>query len=172
MKPVARKNGLLQRELADEVVVYDQERHEAHCLNRTAAVVFRNADGRRSVADLAALLSPDAGPEAEGLVELALGQLGEAHLLESAPPPVPDHSLARRDVMRRVGIGAAVLLPLVSSVLAPSPAEALASCVVGVGACNGQPAGTPCTCGPGPPCLGVCQAGASPPADNFCSEGC
>ena len=172
MKPVARKNGLLLRELADEVVVYDQERHEAHCLNHTAAIVFRHADGRRSVADLAALLSPDAAPEAEGLVELALGQLGEAHLLEGAPLPAPDHGLARRDVMRRVGIGAAVLLPLVSSILAPSPAEAAATCAVGALACNNQPVGTPCTCGPGPPCLGVCQAGATPPTDNFCSEGC
>jgi hypothetical protein len=158
MKPVARKNGLLVRDLADEVVVYDQERHEAHCLNRTAAVVFRNADGQRSIGDLATLLTTDAGPEAEGLVEMALGQLGEAHLLEGAPPPVPDAGLARRDAVKRVGIGA-VLLPLVTSILAPSPAEAAATCLVGAGACAGQPNGTPCTCTV-PPCLvGSCQGG-------------
>jgi hypothetical protein len=56
MKPVARRNGLVVRDLADEVVVYDKERHEAHCLNGTAATVFRNADGRRSVSDLALLV--------------------------------------------------------------------------------------------------------------------
>jgi hypothetical protein len=164
MKPVARKSGLVVRNLADEVVVYDQERHEAHCLNRTAAVVFRHADGRHDVSDLAALLSADGAPGAEGLVEMALGQLGEARLLESAPPSEPGPGLARRDAIRRVGLGAAVLLPLVTSVLAPSPAEAAATCAVGAGACAGQPDGTPCTCTT-PPCLSTCQGGS-------CLEGC
>jgi hypothetical protein len=166
MKPVARKSGLVVRDLADEVVVYDRERHEAHCLNRTAAIVFRNADGRRSVSDLAALLGAEGAPEAEGLVRMALGQLGEAHLLESAPPAAPQPGLARRDVMRRVGIGAAVLLPLVTSILAPSPSEAAATCV-GPGGCGSQLDGTACNCGNpadcGTNCIclgGVCQ-GAS-----------
>jgi hypothetical protein len=157
MKPVARRNGLVVRDLAEEVVVYDLERHEAHCLNRTAAVVFRGADGRRSVGDLAALLHADAGPEAEGLVEMALGQLGDARLLESAPPAT---GLARRDVMRRVGIGAAILLPLVSTILAPSPAEAAATCIDGTvpGACTGNN-GTQCHCGFPADCTCTCIAG-------------
>jgi hypothetical protein len=158
MKPVARKSGLVVRDLADEVVVYDTDRHEAHCLNRTAAVVFRHADGKRDISDLAALLSADGAPGAEGFVGMALGQLGEAGLLESAPssPTVP--GLARRDAMRRVGLGAAILLPLVTSVLAPSPAEAAATCVVGDAGCavGPQPPGTPCTCTV-PPCLGTCD---------------
>jgi hypothetical protein len=160
MKPVARKNGLVVRELADEVVVYDQERHEAHCLNRTAAVVFRHADGRHDVSELAALLSADGAPGAEGLVEMALAQLGEARLLESAPPPsASEPGLARRDAMLRVGLGAAVLLPLVTSILAPAPAEAAATCAEGFGACAGQPDGTPCTCTT-PPCLSSCFGGS------------
>lgn len=158
MKPVARKSGLVVRDLADEVVVYDRERHEAHCLNRTAAIVFRNADGRRSVSDLAALLGAEGAPEAEDLVRMALGQLGDAHLLESTPPPVRQAGLARRDVMRRVGIGAAILLPLVSTILAPSPSEAAATCAVGPGACSTQPDGTQCTCTT-PPCLANCVGG-------------
>ena len=158
MKPVARKNGLVVRDLADEVVVYDQERHEAHCLNSTAATVFRNADGRRSVSDLALLLGAD-GPGAEALVEMALGQLGEARLLESGPSFASEPGLPRRDAMRRVGLAAAVLLPLVTSILAPTPAEAAATCVVGDAGCTTplQPPGTGCSCAPPPPCLGVCD---------------
>ena len=163
MKPVARKNGLVVRDLADEVVVYDQERHEAHCLNSTAATVFRNADGRRSVSDLALLLGAD-GPGAEALVEMALGQLGEARLLESGPSFASEPGLPRRDVMRRVGLAAAVLLPLVTSILVPTPAEAAATCADGAGACSGQPDGTPCTC-IGPPCLSSCLGGV-------CLAGC
>ncbi len=158
MKPVARKSGLVVRDLADEVVVYDTERHEAHCLNRTAAVVFRHADGHRDVSDLAALLSADGAPGAEGFVEMALGQLGEARLLESAPPSISKPGLARRDAMRRVGLGAAVLLPLVTSVLAPSPAEAAATCQTPPSPCAGQSNGTPCTCST-PPCLSSCLSG-------------
>jgi hypothetical protein len=160
MKPVARKSGLVVRDLADEVVVYDQERHEAHCLNRTAAVVFRHADGRHDVSDLAALLSADGAPGAEGLVEMALGQLDDAHLLEGAPPPVHEHGLARRDVMRRVGLGAAVLLPLVTSVLAPSPAEAAATCVNGgAGGCTGND-GASCYCASSADCTCTCIGGS------------
>ncbi len=157
MKPVARKNGLVVRDLADEVVVYDQERHEAHCLNSTAATVFRNADGRRSVSDLALLLGAD-GPGAEALVEMALGQLGQARLLESGPSFASEPGLPRRDVMRRVGLAAAVLLPLVTSILAPTPAEAAATCAVGPGACAAQTDGTSCT-GTVPPCLSSCMSG-------------
>jgi hypothetical protein len=157
MKPVARKNGLVVRDLADEVVVYDKERHEAHCLNGTAATVFRNADGQRSVSDLAVLLGAD-GPGAEGLVEMALGQLGEARLLEGDPSPVSERGLPRRDAIRRVGLGAAILLPLVTSILAPTPAEAAATCVVGDAGCASETDGTPCTCTV-PPCLGACVGG-------------
>ena len=163
MKPVARRTGLVVRELADEVVVYDEERHEAHCLNSTAATVFRNADGQRSVSDLAAVLGGQ-GAEAEELVRMALGQLGDARLLETPHAPAPEMGLARRDAMRRVGLGAAILLPLVTSVLAPTPAEAAATCAEGAGACSGQSDGTPCTCTV-PPCLGTCVGGT-------CSEGC
>ena len=53
MKPQSRRSGLLIRELPDELLVYDQEQHRAHCLNRTAALVFRHADGTRTAAELA-----------------------------------------------------------------------------------------------------------------------
>jgi hypothetical protein len=167
MKPVARKGGLVVRDLADEVVVYDTERHEAHCLNRTAAVVFRHADGQRDVSDLAALLDPDGTSGAEGFVEMALAQLGEARLLENAPPSGFEPGLARRDAMRRVGLGAAILLPLVTSILAPSPAEAAATCVDGNGGgCVGND-GANCHCGIPGECPGSCVC-----SGGSCIGGC
>ncbi|MBV9278705.1 MAG: hypothetical protein JOZ41_01360, partial [Chloroflexi bacterium] len=45
LAPRARKNGLIVRELEDEVLVYDLERHRAHCLNRAAGLVWKHADG-------------------------------------------------------------------------------------------------------------------------------
>ena len=82
----ARATGLVVRDLTDEVVVYDKERHQAHCLNRTSAFVFRHADGRRTAADIAALLGPGAD---EDLVETALDQLAAAGLLEAVPLRLP-----------------------------------------------------------------------------------
>src|SRR5512141_2061018 len=106
MRPVARRDGLLTRELKDELLVYDTTQHRAHCLNRTAATVFRNADGTRTVADLALLLAPDVDrATGESIVEEALARLGEAALLEGEPA-APRWS--RREVVRRVGIGAAL----------------------------------------------------------------
>jgi hypothetical protein len=73
MKPQARRNGLVVRELPDELLVYDTTQHRAHCLNRTAAVVFRHADGTRTISDLAPLVGGDAGPaEGEAAVQMAL----------------------------------------------------------------------------------------------------
>lgn len=166
MNPVARKSGLVVRELSDEVVVYDLERNEAHCLNATAAAVFRAADGRRSLAQIARHLASTVEPGAdEALVGLALEQLALVHLVEQEPPSPRSGGVSRREAMRRVGIGAAVVLPLVTSVLAPTPAEAAATCVA---SCAGKPAGTPCNvCGLGaPPCTDSCDGAGS------CSDGC
>jgi hypothetical protein len=87
MKPLTRRDGLLLRELPDELLVYDTKQHRAHCLNRTAATVFCRADGTRTVADLGRLLDPDAPrPAGEAAVLMALERLDEAGLLEGGPP--------------------------------------------------------------------------------------
>ena len=62
-------------------------------------------------------------------------QLGEAHLLDPEPieadgsPDSPPAATSRREAMRRVGLGAAVLLPVVTSLLVPTPAEAANTCI-------------------------------------------
>lgn len=154
MKPQSRRSGLLLRELPDELVVYDQERHTAHCLNRTAALVFRHADGTRTPAELSALPGADAE-----VVRLALAQLEDAGLLEpSAAEPAAQaaEGMSRREVARRMGIAAAILLPAVATIVAPTPAEAAATCVT---SCSGQPNGTPCTCLGENPCFRSCVSG-------------
>jgi hypothetical protein len=150
MPPRARARGLVLRELKDELIVYDKETHRAHCLDRTASLVFRSADGRRSVADLAELLAEKtSGPADPSLVRCALGSLDEAGLLEdrgSSPEEwrASDSALARRDVLRRVGIGAAALVPVVISLLVPTPAEAAATCLRQQDCVSGVNDGEPC----------------------------
>jgi hypothetical protein len=159
MKPQTRRSGLLIRELPDELLVYDQEQHRAHCLNRTAALVFQQADGTRTLDELARVLDPAAaaGPDAVSAVTLAVAQLAAAGLLEgSLLPDGPATSLSRRDVARRFGIAAAILLPAVATLVAPTPAEAAATCVQ---SCAGQLNGTQCTCTGETTCTLFCVSG-------------
>jgi hypothetical protein len=155
MKPLARTKGFVVRDLSGELIVYDLDRHEAHCLNATAAVVFRHADGQHTPGQIAAHLGVS-GRGGTDVVDMALEQLAGAGLLEHAPPP-DEAGLSRRDVVRRVGLGAAVLLPLVTSVLAPTAAEAAATCVE---SCFGEDDLTPCTCFGEAVCTAECVGGA------------
>jgi hypothetical protein len=141
MNPLARTEGLVVRELSDELVVYDTTSHHAHYLNATAAFVFRHANGRRSVRDLAALLPTGGADAGEGLLRSAVEQLAEAGLLAPEAPTGPVRS--RREVLRQVGIGAALLAPVVTSLLVPTPAEAAATCIP-VTSCTDSNIGQPC----------------------------
>jgi hypothetical protein len=127
MRPQARQDQLLMREVGDELVVYDQERHRAHRLNRTAALVWRHCDGQTTVAELAELLHHEFNlPANEEVIWLALDRLEKAHLLqERLPRSTKAAGVSRRQVMRRLGRTAAVaLLPVVATLVAPTPAMA------------------------------------------------
>ena len=149
-RPRARKDGLVVRELADEVLVYDLERHRAVCLNRAAAVVWRGCDGRTGIDGLTRRLSAELGETLTAdVVWLALDQLGRDRLLvERARRPADAPTLTRRELMKRVGLAAAVALPVVTSIVAPTSAQA-ASCLP-----TGASCGTSAQC-----CSGVCNAG-------------
>lgn len=94
----------------------------------------------------------------EQVVWLALDQLSRSHLLEvtnghmlwlaSIPGPT---NVSRREAVRRIGLGAAIALPVVISMTAPTPAEAAVSC------------GGPCkVCNTGVDCCGICSAANVP----------
>ena len=121
--PRARRTDLILQELPTELLVYDQKSHRAHCLNASAASVFRSADGSLSVAEIARAASDHLGaPLSEDLVWIALRELDENSLLETALPLVPQGP-SRRDVIA-AGAAAAVMLPVVLAITAPTPAYA------------------------------------------------
>ena len=156
MKPLARTEGLVVRELPGELVVYDRQRHQAHCLNATAAQVFKLCDGRTTVEELARRLGRELdGPADEKLVWLSLERLERAHLLQERPAaPASVGRYSRRELVRRVGLAAAVL-PAVATILAPTPAQAAVSACVLNTDCEGADF-TPCDCVDGTICDGQC----------------
>ncbi len=160
MRPQRRVEGLLLRELPGEIIVYDLEEHRAHCLNRAAALVFERSDGETSVRELARILRRELGAPADmGWVELALEKLGEAGLLRDVAdePARSGARSSRREMLRRAGFASTAALPIVLSIVAPTPAMAAATCVVGNGGCAGSGFGTPCNCGVPADCQGGCS---------------
>lgn len=50
--PRSRSENIIVQEIGDETLVYDVSSREAHCLNRTAAMVWRACDGTRTKREL------------------------------------------------------------------------------------------------------------------------
>ena len=149
LMPEARKEGLIVRELSGEVLVYDRDRSKAHCLNSTAALVWQYCDGKTPVSQIARTIESAINvPVDEGVVWLGVEQLNKSKLLKSTTVPNKMSGLSRRDVMKRIGLAAAVALPVVTSIIAPSAAQA-ANCL---------PSGQGCTSS-AQCCSQVCSGG-------------
>lgn len=124
--PVSRKDDILVQELKGEVLIYDLKINKAFCLNETSAIVWQLCDGNNSVADISRKFSKELNsPVTEDLVWLALDQLKQENLLSNSEEIVPEfNGMSRREVIRKVGLGTMVAIPIVSGLIAPTAAQA------------------------------------------------
>lgn len=121
----ARTEELIIKELDGELAVYDEREHRAHELNATAAAVWRKCDGETPLEQIASEIAAETElPQDEEIVRMALDQLSRAGLLEQAPK-LEGH-ISRRHVIQRLGLAgtAALLLPAVTTIVAPTRAMA------------------------------------------------
>lgn len=126
--PTARKTGLVIQEVPEEVLVYDMNTNKAHCLNKTAALVWRSCDGSRTVSEIADHVGSLAGEKVtDDFVWLAIDQLNANDLLEKEIE-ADFKGLSRRDVIKRIGLTSMVALPVIASLVAPPTAMAASSC--------------------------------------------
>jgi hypothetical protein len=139
------------RELGDELLVYDLERHKAYCLNQVAMQVFRHCDGETTIPDMARRVGDALGLAIdEQAVRLGLVRLEKAHLLDG-PVGLTVHT-SRREMLRTLGRAAAVVVPLVTAITVPTSAEAAnTGCIPLNGRCEPEPN----RCCPGLQCTGV-----------------
>ena len=157
---MARQEGLVIQELPDEILVFDLETNKAHCLNQTAAFVWKSCDGEKSVTDIVRLLGNESGnPVPEDLVWLAIDQLNENNLLNE-PVTANFKNQTRREVIKRIGLAAVIALPLVSSLVAPTAALAAG--------CSSAANNTGAGCG-GP--MSICCGGVCCTQQNACGAG-
>jgi len=119
--PLARTKNLVVQDVANESLVYDESSHEAHCLNKTAALVWRHCDGRTTVDEMVAILHRSLGtPNDSAVVELALEQLQTAGLVnERVVSFTGQPNMARRRLLSRLSVAgmAMALAPLVTSIM-------------------------------------------------------
>lgn len=147
--PAARQADLIIQEVPEETLVYDLKNHKAHCLNRTAALVWKHCDGKQTASEVARKVEKELGaPVSTEVVWLAVHQLEKKKLLQEPVERFYGASrVSRREVVRRLGITAAVALPLVTSILAPQAVQAASGCVGLDGRCE-----TTADCCPGLEC--------------------
>ena len=162
--PAARRDEIIAREVDGELLIYDHLRDKAHCLNETAAAIWKRCDGQTTAREITEALAREHGGSVDqNIVWLGLDELRRKNLLidsqtwprassgsSSSQEPLAGKSfLSRREAIRRIGLGAAIALPVVITITAPTPAEA--------GSCKsaGQPCGTGGQC-----CSGVCSGGS------------
>jgi coenzyme PQQ synthesis protein D (PqqD) len=141
--PQARTENLVIRELDDEILVYDMTRDKAHCLNQTAALIWRQCDGKTTGTQAARALGKELDTMVDAdLVWLAVKQLQKFHLVDgSGKSP----SVSRRDLVLKYA-PLAMALPVIMSISTPTSAQAAT--------CGGQ--GAPCG-GTNPPCCPGCS---------------
>jgi hypothetical protein len=121
--PRARRDDLLVETVGEELLLYDQNSHTAHCLNPIAGCVWRHCDGEHDITELARLAGAS-----EHLVADALQELHEKDLLAAEPQIMQSivPGVSRREaIVRAARYGAAAAAgSMIVSATASTPAMA------------------------------------------------
>lgn len=131
--PKSRSKNIIVQNLEEEVLIYDLSTNKAFCLNETSARVYNACDGETSVDELKSKYK-----FTDDLIYLSLDELKRAKLLDEKTDYVSSLAgISRREAVRRVGLATLIALPLISSLIAPTAANAQsggvgAACVTGV----------------------------------------
>jgi Coenzyme PQQ synthesis protein D (PqqD) len=168
--PVSRKDNLVVQEMDGEVLIYDLADNKAFCLNETSALVWQACDGKRSTAEISEIISQELNsPANEDLVWFALEQLKKEKLIENSEE-LPNNfaGMNRREVIKKVGLGTMIALPIISSLVSPVAAQ-VRSCtgpsgnytvIKTFGNCNGPAIDALCLSASASQCCNLMSGGA------------
>lgn len=116
--PQARSADIVQQELNGEVLIYDLQSNTAYNLNETSSIVYRACDGETTFDELKSKYN-----FTDEVIFFALDQLNAKNLLDDYSSDNFE-GMSRRDIIRVIGIGSMVTLPVIASVVAPTAANA------------------------------------------------
>jgi hypothetical protein len=132
--PKARNTRIVVQELEDETLVYDLDTNRAYCHNEMASSVWKECYGSRDALSISRTIKNADGEVGRRAVTYAIELLDSNGLLEGASS-VEIPTSTRRDAIKKLAIGGAALLPVISMIVAPQPAHA-ASCVANNASCS------------------------------------
>lgn len=141
-----KQKKLIAKRVGDELLLYDEETSTGHCLNRIAGEMWVACKRESSVTEVTEALRPGWPDIEKEVVWASLSQMAEAGLLEDATDD--SHiSMSRRELIGKVGITAAAVLPIVvTSLLIPLPAAAASCGTLGSRCGAGRPCCSPLIC--------------------------
>ena len=148
-----KQKKLIARTIDDELLLFDEETSNAHCLNGIAGEMWMACERASTAVEVADVLRTQWPDIEKEVVWASLSRMAAAGLLEETIDE-ENISTARRELIRKLGFTAALVLPIVvTSVLIP-PAASAASCGHLLSPCGGS----------NPPCcsgfhclVGVCE---------------
>lgn len=149
--PSVRKNDIVVQELGNELLIYDLNANKALSLNETLSLVWQLSDGGKTISEIATEAAKRLNtPVTSELVWIALGQLKKENLIENEAD-IPNHyqGANRREVIRKVGLASMVVLPVITSLIAPNAAYAQSTC-------GAPPFPLGCTCTSNTLCSSTC----------------
>jgi uncharacterized protein YwlG (UPF0340 family) len=163
--PQARYDDIVVQEVAEEVLVCNLTNNHVSCLNVTSAEIWKLCNGKRSVAEITRILQKTFSLSVtEDLVLLALDQFSRENLLvEKVESNIIFNNVSRREVIKRVGLASMIALPMVSSIVMPTAAQAQSGCTI-PNAANGCPCASTADCATGLTCCIT--------ATPTCNSGC
>lgn len=124
--PLSRRRDLLTRELENEILIYDLEVNKAFSLNHTSSAVWLACDGKRNISQITESVSAELNtPATEDLIWFTIDELKKLNLIENGEQINSIfNGVSRREVIKKVGLGTMVALPVIAALTAPSAANA------------------------------------------------
>jgi hypothetical protein len=127
--PCSIRQHLSIQQIGTETLIYDELRHQAFCLNQSSSLIWQLANGENSVAQIAESATAQLNyPVSKDFVLFALEQLRKDGLIQPAASTAASPAISRRAMLQQLGVGGALLLPVVASIVAPTAAQAYSGC--------------------------------------------
>ena len=122
--PLTKKDFLVVEESPNEALIYDSARNKLHVLTPIATSVWKICDGKSNISAITRKLNAELNHElSEDVTWLALEELEKSGLLETSLN-IPQETISRRAMVKTAVAAVAISLPLVTTLIAPSPARA------------------------------------------------
>lgn len=116
--PPTRTESIVEQISGKEVLLYDLTTNKAYCLNETSSIIYKACNGATTFDEL-----KSKHQFTDDLIYLALEQLQKDNLIDGEPI-THFAGMNRREVIRKVGLASMIALPVISSLVAPSAANA------------------------------------------------